>query len=105
MTNNKEEIEFDVTKLKRLNIDADVQDIVMKEFNFTHPGEAMECGILVLRTLAEAKQQGCNKLYFVKEVDGKQMYYLFDFIKLIECVKSKPNDTDVHKIEFIKPNS
>lgn len=103
--NNKEEIEFEGTKLRQLNIAAEVQDMVMKEFNFTHPVEPMECGMLVLRTFAEAKQQGCNKLYFVKEVDGKQMYYLFDFIKLIEYVKSKPNDTDVHKIELIKPNS
>ena len=86
--------------LKRLSIDRDTQDEVMDTFKFSHPGEAMECGMLVLSSFAKAKKQGCDMMYFCRENNGKREYFEFNYLKLIDYIKTRPNDTCVHKVEL-----
>lgn len=88
--------------LKKLSIDAKTQDEVMEAFGFKHFSEAMECGMLILSSFAQAKKQGCDMLYFHRLNGDKHEYLNMDYIKLIEYIKTRPNDTCVHTVKINK---
>ena len=86
---------------KKLSIDKKVQDDIMDTFKFEHPGNAMECGMLVLSSFVHAKNQGCDMMYFHrKNSDGNSEYYKFDYIRLIEYIKTRPNDECTHSVKL-----
>lgn len=85
LTQNDKNMDF-----KPLDIEKEVQDNVMKVYKFQNAGQMFESGVLLLQTLALAMEHGCNKGYFSKMVDGKQVFYEFNFLGLIEYIKD-PN--------------
>lgn len=88
--------------LKPLSIEKETQDKVMETFGFTNFAHAIECGMLILSSFAQAKEQGCTMMYFYRENEGKGEYYKFDYLKLIEYIKLRPNDTCLHTVKINK---
>lgn len=94
---NKEDL-----NLKQLLIEKETQDEIIEIFGFKHPVEAIECGMLILSSFVKAKKQNCSMMYFYKENSGKGEYYKFDYLKLIEFIKTRPNDTCLHTVKLNK---
>lgn len=98
---NSSNLPHELKDFKRLSIDAKTQDKVVEVFGLNHPSEAMEIGVLVLNTFAQAKEQGCDMMYFRRTNEkGEHQCIKFDFIKLIDYIKSKPNDEVTHSVKI-----
>lgn len=88
--------------LKPLSIEKETQDKVMTAFNFENPAHMFESAVLVLSSFVQAKEQGCSMMYFYRENEGKGEYYKFDYLKLIEFIKTRPDNTYLHTVKINK---
>jgi hypothetical protein len=99
LSDDEKSLEF-----SRLSLAPGMVDGVMDFYKFPDGAKMMEAGVFLLDVFAKAQKDGMEMAYFQKKgEDGKTMFYIFDFVGVVNSIRDYKGDAPLGGTAIVKP--